>query len=264
MDGEDLTYPGMPTAQSSNYSGRTAAQSVDNVVSAGQSWLSQNGAPPHWVAYDFGSPIKPVEMVMTGEPGQPNRSPKNFTVQWSDTGLGGPWTDYITINNAVSWTDAPRGFAMQPLKIEGYVKVKGEVKPGHDVRVYKRSDGKLIGEKKSGDGVTPDTFTYSQVAGEGGSFTVAAGQKVRYGADTRWFEKTYAASGTYACNSNEFGGDPAFGTAKTCQLALGGDVFPIGFYSFDMNYGGECIVLALSTDENGIVYNDLVKRVFPE
>ncbi len=64
----------------------------------------------------------------------------------------------------------------------------------------------------------PDPITWTKVADQGGSFTLTAPGTVRYGADTRWTQKDLAA-GTYTCDVPLFGGDPAYGTLKTCQVS---------------------------------------------
>lgn len=60
---------------------------------------------------------------------------------------------------------------------------------------------------------------WTQVATEGGSFTVSEPSWVRYGADTRWAARWITGSGT--CDVTQFGGDPARGTPKTCEVASG-------------------------------------------
>lgn len=52
------------------------------------------------------------------------------------------------------------------------------------------------------------------LAQEGGSFTVAAATRVKYGAGTTWAERDFPA-GTVACNNTTFG-DPLPGSAKSC------------------------------------------------
>jgi lysophospholipase L1-like esterase len=57
---------------------------------------------------------------------------------------------------------------------------------------------------------------WTRIAGERESFTVSGTQTVRYGADTRWIQKAVTGSGT--CSSTWFGGDPAYGVVKSCQV----------------------------------------------
>jgi hypothetical protein len=52
------------------------------------------------------------------------------------------------------------------------------------------------------------------LAPEGGSFTVQMATLVRYGADSRWIEKT--VTGTVPCTNASFGSDPAPNVVKAC------------------------------------------------
>jgi hypothetical protein len=52
--------------------------------------------PDLWVAYDYGVGIDPVEMYLQASTGDiVARTATTFTLQYSDTGLSGPWTDLI-------------------------------------------------------------------------------------------------------------------------------------------------------------------------
>lgn len=66
--------------------------------------------------------------------------------------------------------------------------------------------------------VTPTSTdgTWTKKAGEWGSFTLAASTYVRYGAGTRWVGKW--VTGTVYCNNDFFGGDPAYGSVKECDV----------------------------------------------
>ena len=57
------------------------------------------------------------------------------------------------------------------------------------------------------------------LAQEGQTFTVATATPVRYGADTRWTQKT--VTGTAGCSNAFFGTDPAVGVRKSCVVASG-------------------------------------------
>ena len=56
----------------------------------------------------------------------------------------------------------------------------------------------------------------TQIAVEGGSFTVTGTQTVRFGAGSSWISTSVTGSGQ--CSNTFFGNDPAFGTFKSCQL----------------------------------------------
>ncbi|MBE2245181.1 MAG: hypothetical protein IAE86_20705, partial [Burkholderiaceae bacterium] len=70
----------------------------------------------------------------------------------------------------------------------------------------------------------PSTDTWSKIASEGGSFSVAASQRVRYGKDTKWVEKTMSGAGQ--CTNAFFGIDPAYGVTKQCDLQTAGLTSP--------------------------------------
>ena len=60
-----------------------------------------------------------------------------------------------------------------------------------------------------------DTAGWTGVASEGQSFSIGGTQVVRYGADTRWVQKSVSGSAT--CTNAFFGSDPAWGVVKSCQ-----------------------------------------------
>lgn len=62
----------------------------------------------------------------------------------------------------------------------------------------------------------PPTGTWTKIAGEGQSFTVASGTVVRYGSGTTWMQKTVSGAGS--CTNAFFGKDPAVGVTKQCQV----------------------------------------------
>ncbi|HEX6364279.1 MAG TPA: hypothetical protein VFZ93_15080, partial [Albitalea sp.] len=60
------------------------------------------------------------------------------------------------------------------------------------------------------------TPTWTRIAVEGQAFTVSGTATVRYGADTRWVQKSVTSGGQ--CTNTFFGTDPAHGTVKSCEL----------------------------------------------
>ncbi len=60
--------------------------------------------------------------------------------------------------------------------------------------------------------------SYVTLANEGASFTVDGTQTVRFGAGSRWIEKSVTGSGQ--CTNVFFGSDPAYGTYKSCQVVV--------------------------------------------
>jgi YD repeat-containing protein len=61
---------------------------------------------------------------------------------------------------------------------------------------------------------------WTTVASEGESFSATGTWTVRYGATGRWLTRT--VTGTVPCTFDYFGGDPAPGTAKSCQRLMRG------------------------------------------
>ncbi len=127
----------------------------------------------------------------------------------------------------------------------------GEPVAGSTVMAYRRDTGALLGSAVSSDGVTDPPDEYTQIATEGQNFTVAAGAKVRYGVDIRWNEKTFTSAGTYNCGNSEFGGDPASGTAKTCQLIFETPILAVGEYAINCaSYTGDALVVCFAEDNS--------------
>ena len=59
--------------------------------------------------------------------------------------------------------------------------------------------------------------SYTTVATENGTFNVASGTVVRYGAGSSWVSQTLSGGGT--CSNTFFGTDPDPGVVKSCQVA---------------------------------------------
>jgi hypothetical protein len=62
----------------------------------------------------------------------------------------------------------------------------------------------------------PPTGEWIECATQGQRCEFAGTRRVRYGIDTRWIERE--ATGGITCDSPSFGGNPASGALKTCQL----------------------------------------------
>jgi uncharacterized protein YkwD len=60
------------------------------------------------------------------------------------------------------------------------------------------------------------TSTWTRIASEWQSFSVNGVQTVRYGAGSKWVQKSVSGSGS--CTNSFFGTDPAVGTSKQCEL----------------------------------------------
>jgi hypothetical protein len=78
------------------------------------------------------------------------------------------------------------------------------------------------GNAANGTASGTDSTVWTTIASEGGSFTVAGTQTVRYGTGSAWISIQVTSSGS--CSNNAFGNDPAYGIVKVCQLASTPDV----------------------------------------
>lgn len=67
--------------------------------------------------------------------------------------------------------------------------------------------------------------TWTRAAGEGQSFMLYAPATVRYGADTRWVERSFPA-GMVECGNHVFG-DPAYNTVKSCEVQPASALQPV-------------------------------------
>jgi hypothetical protein len=64
---------------------------------------------------------------------------------------------------------------------------------------------------------TSTSTTWVKCASEGGTCTVSGTKTVRYGRGTTWTSKV--VTGSIGCNNTAFGGDPAVGYVKECDVA---------------------------------------------
>lgn len=62
-------------------------------------------AVPRFVAFDYGAAITPVEMLWRNRPDYVPQGLMGCTLQWSDTGLSGPWVDYADVTFS-TWSAA--------------------------------------------------------------------------------------------------------------------------------------------------------------
>ena len=144
--------------------------------------------------------------------------------------------------------------------IKGSTKVDGTATGGVQVRLHRADTGAplttVTSKTAHQDAVTGG---FAQIATEGNNFTVSAGSVVRFGASGGHFSKTYSSAGTYPCTSSEFGGDPASGQSKTCELVLDIPALEIGDY-FIPNAGfvGDAYLVATNPTST---LNDLIVRV---
>lgn len=79
--------------------GWVPANAFDGSIS-GNGWHSPGGSGPWWLQYDFGAGNEKdiVEIALTGQAGNTNRTPSSFLFQYSDDGgPSGTWTTLFTI-----------------------------------------------------------------------------------------------------------------------------------------------------------------------
>jgi hypothetical protein len=97
------------------------------------------------------------------------------------------------------------------------ISVFGDAAPGVDkvCDVLDTSSSAVPGPGSPASPAPPSNWT--QVAVEGGSFSISGTRAVRYGARTSWVEKS--VSGAATCSSAFFGIDPLYGVNKACFAA---------------------------------------------
>ncbi|HEX6361966.1 MAG TPA: S8 family peptidase, partial [Albitalea sp.] len=74
-----------------------------------------------------------------------------------------------------------------------------------------------VGLGKQCDVAGTPTTTWTWIASEWQAFTVSGTQTVRYGAGSSWITRSVTSSGV--CSNDFFGGDPAHGVGKRCEVA---------------------------------------------
>jgi hypothetical protein len=97
VGGADQCSGGTATASTSG--GGAAANAFDN--SASTRWSTDNLVLTGWLRYQFAAPVDIVEYTIQAHPIAPDRSPKNWTLEYSDNGSS--WTVADTRSNQVSW-----------------------------------------------------------------------------------------------------------------------------------------------------------------
>jgi hypothetical protein len=85
--------------------------------------------------------------------------------------------------------------------------------------------------------------TWTKIADEYKSFTLAGTHTVRYGTDSRWVEKTVTDSGE--CSNAFFGRDPAKSILKRCEVLALGPSAPVP--------GGETVTVSYQKDDSNFL-----------
>jgi len=146
-----------------------------------------------------------------------------YTGQWSYPGgttNKGHWTSLGIIYNGTPavWSGSAASGINTRRRIQsvGF----GVIRPADATGISKEQ---VLASIKSGvtvitpDPPAPPDPTWVEVAKEWGNFTINPGPKtVRFGTGSSWIEKSL--TGTWQCNFQTFGGDPAVGQSKVCQV----------------------------------------------
>jgi hypothetical protein len=74
-----------------------------------------------------------------------------------------------------------------------------------------------IGAYEAVSTTAPVTDTWTACATEGGTCSFSGTRQVRYGAGVNFITKTF--TGSVGCNNYDFGGDPIYGTVKSCSYS---------------------------------------------
>ena len=154
--------------------GKTATQSGNQVIGSAANAIDGDGGTeagssfplPWWLAVDLGSggaaDIKRFEI--SAQRVVPNRSPKDFKIQWSDDGT--TWTDQATFTGQTGWTQyESRSFATVSATYSGVTDLLGVT-----VRAHNRATGTPLAQTTS-DAVTG---AYSLTVGYDGECYIVA------------------------------------------------------------------------------------------
>lgn len=70
------------------------------------SWVTDSGVMPVWIGLDFKIPANVTSFAMVPQTGSPERTPKDFSIQWSDDGSS--WTTANSYTGETSWANFER------------------------------------------------------------------------------------------------------------------------------------------------------------
>lgn len=93
---------GQPYLASSQDGANTPSRAFDGVISGDAGWRTGSAlAVPSWIQVRFDDVVEITEFRIRSWATNPNRAPKDFTLQYSDDGLA--WTTYHTVAGATGW-----------------------------------------------------------------------------------------------------------------------------------------------------------------
>ena len=94
---------GQPYLGSSQDGSNAPANAFDGVISGNVGWRTFSGQPvTSWIQVHFDDVVEIDDFRVRAWASNPNRAPKDFTLQYSDNGTS--WTTAITVTNQTTWT----------------------------------------------------------------------------------------------------------------------------------------------------------------
>jgi len=142
--------------------GASASQSGDSAVGSAAAGIDNNTGSecgsslplPWWWAIDLGSAQEVTVCTLSAQRVVPNRSPKDFEIQGSADGSA--WTTVVAYTGVSGWAEyEQRAFTFgDQYEVRGELRVSGVLLSStRRVRVYRRTDGELVGEADSAAGL---------------------------------------------------------------------------------------------------------------
>lgn len=98
LGGADQCAGGTPSASTADPSS-PASNAFDN--NATTRWSTVSGNTTGWLLYRFAAPVGVLEYTIQAHPTAPVRSPKDFSLEFSDDGVD--WTAADTRTNQIDW-----------------------------------------------------------------------------------------------------------------------------------------------------------------
>ncbi|WP_290906555.1 discoidin domain-containing protein [Aquabacterium sp.] len=101
-------------ASSQDSTGTTPALAFDGIITGAVGWRTFSGqATPSWIQCHFDDAVEITDFRIRAWSTNPNRAPKDFTLQYSDDGLA--WTTYYTVTGATAWgANESRTYTVSP------------------------------------------------------------------------------------------------------------------------------------------------------
>lgn len=136
---------------STYYSGEGPEKAFDD--DTGTVWTS-NAAAPQYIGYQFASAIDVVEVSIASRTSWADRSPKNFSVDYSDD--GSTWTEYVVVTGEPTWSSTTETRVYSILSLTGAITESSGITKWL-VTATRASDGSLVGRTYTA--ADPSTYT---------------------------------------------------------------------------------------------------------